>query len=189
MSAEREAHRCRAAVRGAVWTRKQTQIPATAAQAPAPRVGTSRTSHPFPSGGLGITATRPAGVMTLSFHSSQPRRAYLRSDPGSGSTGSAAERWATSDPGSPLPRPDCAPQPPLTPGSRARTTAPPCSRKRQKRAPPIMHRFPHEVRMRLVGNSARSLSAPEEWRRQQKDSEQDGTGWNHTWMSSLSAHA
>lgn len=101
--------------------------------------------------GAGENSTRPAGVMALSLHSPEPRDAYLRSGPGSGSTGSAAERWATSDPESPLPRPDCALQPPRAPGSRALTTAPPYSRKRQKRAPPIMHRFPRETRVRSPG--------------------------------------
>lgn len=115
--------------------------------------------------GVGENTTRPAGIVTLSLHSPQPRDAYLRSGPGSGSTGSAAERWATSDPGSPLPRPGCALQPPRAPGSRALTTAPPYSRKRQKRAPPIMHRFPRETRMRLLGDCIRSFSAPEGSRR------------------------
>lgn len=148
--------------------------------------------------------------MALSLHSPRPGCTYLRSGLGSGSTGSAAEHWATSDPGSPLPLPDCALQPPRTPGSRALTTAPPYSRKPQKRAPPIMHRFPREARMRLLCDCAGSFSAPEGSRQRRSGcwatlavtSSRDcralpqlavwaplvnSTGWSYIWMPSPSA--
>lgn len=136
---------------------------ATAAPAGPPGQGQSASRTPKVPGGRG--EQHPAGrVLALSLHSPQPRGAYLRSGPGSGSTGSAAERWETSDPGSPLPRPGCALQPPRAPGSRAQTTAPPYSRKRQKRAPPIIPCFPRETRRRLLGDCAHSFSAREESR-------------------------
>lgn len=148
--------------------RSKNQTPPLLQLRPGPQGRGSSRAAPLCFPEVGENSTRPAGVVTLSLHSPQPRGAYLRSGPGSGSTGSAAERWATSDPGSPLPRPGCTLQPPRAPGSRALTTAPPYSRKRQKRAPPIMHRFPRGTRRRLRGDCIRSFSAPEGSRRRPK---------------------